>query len=97
MTKCLFRLLVDQITEKVRSNKYVAGARVVNEQSGVIISETQVYNHMRSWRAKWTRIYRLRNLSGLTWDHLDRVIKMGREEYDTYIQITLNLTISSLI
>jgi methionine salvage enolase-phosphatase E1 len=45
-----------------------AVARLVTEYSGVPISATQVYNHLRKWKQKWSKIARLKDLSGALFD-----------------------------
>jgi hypothetical protein len=43
-------------------------AKALTEFSGQEVTETQVYNHLRKWRQKWIRVYRLKDLSGADWD-----------------------------
>jgi hypothetical protein len=51
--------------EKVFKDKdvnYVAKA--LKDYNGEVVSPTQVYNHLRKWRQKWSRIRKLKDLSG---------------------------------
>ena len=38
-------------------------AKHLKEYTGVAVSPTQVYNHLRKWRQKWARICKLKDLS----------------------------------
>jgi len=38
--------------------------KCLKDYSGDVVSLPQVYNHLRKWRQKWSRIYKLKDLSG---------------------------------
>ena len=35
--------------------------------TGLSVSTTQIYNHMRKWIAKWVRLCHLKELPGVVW------------------------------
>jgi hypothetical protein len=39
-------------------------AKCLKDYSGDVVSPTQVYNHPRKWRQKWTRVCKFKDLSG---------------------------------
>lgn len=43
-------------------------AKCLKEYTGDVVSPTQVYNHLRKWRQKWSRITKLKDLSAALWD-----------------------------
>ncbi|XP_066365390.1 uncharacterized protein [Miscanthus floridulus] len=69
-------------------------AKALKEYSGEAVSPTQVYNHLRKWRQKrsrvyklrkwrqkWSRVYKLKNLSGALWDSDTNAIMLEQEHY----------------
>jgi hypothetical protein len=43
-------------------------ARMVTTFSGRMCLGTEVYNHLRSWRARWVKVCKLKQMSGAGWD-----------------------------
>jgi hypothetical protein len=43
-------------------------AKALRDYCGEIVSPTQVYNHLRKWRQKWSKVAKLKDLSGALWD-----------------------------
>jgi hypothetical protein len=69
-------------TDKTYKDKDVnAVARLVTEYSGVPISATQVYNHLRKWKQKWSKIARLKELSGASFDEDTCAIMLEQDHY----------------
>jgi hypothetical protein len=69
-------------TDKTYKDKDVtAVARLVSEFSGVPISATQVYNHLRKWKQKWSKIARLKDLSGASFDEDACAIMLEQDHY----------------
>jgi hypothetical protein len=66
----VLRRMAQLLSDGTRPNKvfkdkdvnYVAKA--LKDCSGEVVSPTQVYNHLRKWRQKWSRIRKLKDLSG---------------------------------
>jgi hypothetical protein len=57
-------------TDKTYKDKDVnAVAKALKEYSGLAVSPTQVYNHLRKWKQKCSKIARLKDLSGAAFDH----------------------------
>ncbi|KAI4970750.1 hypothetical protein ZWY2020_001664 [Hordeum vulgare] len=57
-------------------------AKQVFEFCGQDVSATQVYNNLRKWRGRWIQVYKLRNLSGASWDENTCCIILEAEHYD---------------
>jgi hypothetical protein len=43
-------------------------AKALKEYTGNVVSPTQVYNHLRKWKQKWSRVSKLKDLSGALFD-----------------------------
>jgi hypothetical protein len=56
-------------------------AKCLKEYSGDVVSPTQVYNHLRKWRQKWTRISKLKDLSAAFWDNDIHAIMLEQDHY----------------
>jgi hypothetical protein len=56
-------------------------AKCLKEWNGDAVSPTQVYNHLRKWRQKWSRISKLKDLSGALWDGDVNAIMLDQEHY----------------
>jgi hypothetical protein len=55
--------------DEVFKDKDVNGvAKALKQFYGEVVSPTQVYNHLRKWRQKWSRVSKLKDLSGALWD-----------------------------
>ncbi|CAN6371763.1 unnamed protein product [Urochloa humidicola] len=61
-------------------------ANDLREFTGLEVSGTQVYNHLRKWRAKWVKITKLRDLSGSNWDEENYMITLSPEHYNGHIK-----------
>jgi hypothetical protein len=68
--------------DKVFKEKDVnAVAKAVKEYCGETVTSTQVYNHLRKWRQKWSRVSKLKDLSGALWDDDTHAIMLEHEHY----------------
>jgi predicted metal-dependent peptidase len=56
-------------------------AKCLKDYSGDAVSPTQVYNHLRKWRQKWSRICKLKDLSGAISDSEINAIMLDGEHY----------------
>ncbi|CAD6218729.1 unnamed protein product [Miscanthus lutarioriparius] len=56
-------------------------AKALKEYSGEAVRPTQVYNHLRKWRQKWSRVCKLKDLSGALWDSDNNAIMLEQEQY----------------
>ncbi|KAL6851471.1 hypothetical protein ACP4OV_020404 [Aristida adscensionis] len=54
-------------------------ARKLSEFSGLEVTGTQVYNHLRKWCQKWMRVCKLKDLSGALWDEDNYMIVLVEE------------------
>jgi hypothetical protein len=56
-------------------------AKCLKDYGGDAVSPTQVYNHLRKWRQKWSRICTLKDLSRAIWDNEVNAIMLDGEHY----------------
>jgi hypothetical protein len=69
-------------TDKTYKDKDVnAVAKALKEYSGLAVSPTQVYNHLRKWKQKWSKIARLKDLSGAAFDHDSCAIMLEQDHF----------------
>ena len=74
----------DKGFKDVHLNK-VAGD--LSEFTGMQASGSQVYNHLRKWRARWVKICRLKDLSGANWDESTSMISLVPEHYAGHVKV----------
>ncbi|WVZ62914.1 hypothetical protein U9M48_012605, partial [Paspalum notatum var. saurae] len=72
-------LKTDKGLKEVHCN---AVAKELAKFAEVPVVSTQVYNHLRKWRAKWVKITKLKNLSGALWDENNFMISLELEHYN---------------
>ncbi|CAM0906100.1 unnamed protein product [Alopecurus aequalis] len=60
-------------------------AKALFEHCGVVVSSTQVYNHLRKWRMRWIQVSKLRDLSGAGWDEETLTIILEEVHYRGHI------------
>jgi hypothetical protein len=83
----VLRMMAQLLSDGTRPNKvfkdkdvnYVAKA--LKDYNGEVVSPTQVYNHLRKWRQKWSRISKLKDLSGALWDNDVHAIMLDQDHY----------------
>ena len=69
-------------TDKTYKDKDVnAVAKALKEYSGLPVSPTQVYNHLRKWKQKWSKVAKLKDLSGATFDDDVHAIMLEQDHY----------------
>jgi hypothetical protein len=69
-------------TDKTYKDKDVnVVARALKEYSGVVVTTTQVYNHLRKSKQKWSKIAKLKMLSGATFDEDVHAIMLEQDHY----------------
>ncbi|KAH7691710.1 Myb/SANT-like domain-containing protein [Dioscorea alata] len=61
-------------------------ARAVSARFNLTVSDTHVNNRLRHVRKIWLIIKKIKSLSGVSWDDVEKKIVMGEEEYQIYIQ-----------
>jgi hypothetical protein len=72
----------DTKPDKVFKDKDVNSvAKALREYCGEIVSPTQVYNHLRKWRQKWSKVAKLKDLSGALWDSDTNAIMLEQEHF----------------
>ena len=76
--------------DKVFKDKDVNSvAKALKEYSGEAVSPTQVYNHLRKWWQKWSRVSKLKDLSGALWDSDSNAILLDQEHYLGHCKVAL--------
>ncbi|KAI4978225.1 hypothetical protein ZWY2020_014779 [Hordeum vulgare] len=60
-------------------------AKQVFDFCGQEVTSTQVYNHLRKWRARWITVSKLTDLSGGSWDEDTCSILLATEHYQGHI------------
>jgi methionine salvage enolase-phosphatase E1 len=79
--------------DKVFQDKDVNSvAKALREYCGEIVSPTQVYNHQRNWRQKWSKVAKLKDLSGALWDSDTNVIMLEQEHFLGHCKVDTYLT-----
>jgi hypothetical protein len=56
-------------------------ARTLNDQFKTKYSEENVKNHLRTWQRKFSKIFRLKNLSAAGWDEDKCMLTLDPEHY----------------
>ncbi|EMS63002.1 hypothetical protein TRIUR3_02338 [Triticum urartu] len=92
MSGFMLRRFVELIANGVKTEKGFKEvhlnqvAKNCSEHFGLSITGTQVYNHLRKWRARWVKISKLRDISGSLWDDNNYVILLEEEHYMGHIK-----------
>jgi hypothetical protein len=55
---------------------------------GVTVTLSQVYNHMRKWKAEWITVCKLKNLPEVAFDSARRAIVMNKEEFKHHLMVS---------
>jgi methionine salvage enolase-phosphatase E1 len=63
-------------------------AKDLSEWGNLEVSGSQVYNHLRKWRARWVKICKLKELSGALWDEDLFMITLAPEHYSGHVKVT---------
>jgi hypothetical protein len=64
-------------------------AKALKEYCGEIVSPTQVYNHLRKWRQKWSRVSKLKDLSAALWDSDTNAIMLEHEHFLGHCKVAI--------
>lgn len=86
-TESLFQYLIQAIENGERGNKFKSAATYISQLYDLQVTKENVANHLRTWKAKWNRICRLKKLSGVSWDDDQKIIIMGEVEARTYLEV----------
>ncbi|KAK3153752.1 hypothetical protein QOZ80_2BG0180660 [Eleusine coracana subsp. coracana] len=63
-----------------------ACARAVNEKFNTSRTGDQIKNHLKTWQRKFSKLQKLRKVSGSGWDQENYIITLGEEHYNDYVQ-----------
>jgi hypothetical protein len=83
----VLRRMADLVSDGSRPDKVFKDkdvnvvANALKEYCGEIVTSTQVYNHLRKWRQKWSMVSKLKDLSGALWDDDTHAIMLEHEHY----------------
>ncbi|KAK1322393.1 hypothetical protein QJS10_CPA03g01907 [Acorus calamus] len=83
MSRFMQKFLVEQVEKGMKIDKtfkrpaFIAIARAVN---------SNVENHLRTLKTKYSQIKRLKNMSGVGWDDTLKLITMDDDIYNEYVQ-----------
>ena len=94
MSTFVLNKMCDLISSGVRTDKGFKEvhlntvAKQLLEFCGIEVSSTQVYNHLRKWRARWIQVSKLRDLSGASWDQGTCTIILEAEHYTSHTTVS---------
>ncbi|CAO2149678.1 unnamed protein product [Urochloa humidicola] len=92
MSNFILRCFTELIAQGVKTDKGFKDvylnkvAKELSEFAGVAITGNQVYNHLRKWRGRWTKIARLNDLSGTNWDESLCMITLAPSHYEGHVK-----------
>ncbi|CAN6338077.1 unnamed protein product [Urochloa humidicola] len=92
MSNIMLRHLVEVIETGVRAEKgfkevYLnSAAKQVTEATGVVVSGTQVYNHLLKWHVRWVKIGKMKDLSAALFDETTNTISLDDDHYKGHIK-----------
>jgi predicted patatin/cPLA2 family phospholipase len=79
-------------TDKTYKDKDVnAIAKALSEYCGMPVTATEVYNHLRKWKQKWSKVARLKNLSGALFDEDVQAIMLEQDHYLVHCKVQNNV------
>ncbi|XBH82178.1 hypothetical protein VPH35_070877 [Triticum aestivum] len=64
-------------------------AKRISSFIGYDVSITQVHNHIRKWRNRWTRLVYLKALSGALWDDDKKMVVLEEQHYLGHTQLII--------
>ncbi|KAH7677231.1 Myb/SANT-like domain-containing protein [Dioscorea alata] len=92
-SRYFIRFMANQVEQGLKVDKgfkpqAIQGAiRAMKDMFGVLVTEGNVGNHLRTIWKRWARIKKLKDMSGVGWDNNLKIIIMGEAEYRDYIQV----------
>lgn len=92
-SRFVLRRICDLVGKGARTNKGFKEvhvnqvAKALKEFSGMDLTSTQVYNHLRKWRQRWGKVCKLKDLSGALWDEDTCSIVLDHEHYLGHIKV----------
>ena len=98
MSGFVLHRFIDLVAEGVKTDKGFKDvdlnklATDLTEFMGQDVTGTQVYNHLRKWRARRVKICRLKELSGALWDEDNFRIRLDPKHYSWHVKVTFKLS-----
>jgi hypothetical protein len=93
MSSFVLRRFTELVGEGVKTDKGFKDvhlnrvAKDLSEWGNMEVSGSQVYNHLRKWRARWVKISKLKNLSGALWDEDLFMITLAPDHYSGHVKV----------
>ncbi|KAK1258596.1 hypothetical protein QJS04_geneDACA020375 [Acorus gramineus] len=93
MSRFMQKCLVEQAEKGMKIDKtfkrpaFIATARAVSEKFNVLCTDSNVENHLRTLKTKYSQIKRLKSMSGVGWDDTLKMITMDNDAYNEYVQV----------
>jgi hypothetical protein len=75
-------------TDKLFKDKDVnCVVKALREYTGDVVSPTQVYNHLRKWKQKWSRVCKLKDLNEANFDEDVHAIMFDADHYHGHYKV----------
>ena len=85
----LLEFMAGLLRDGVKGDLNVIATNEIKNKFDMTVSDKHVYNQLRTWKSKWSRIYTLKTLSGcVVWKPEIRTIEMPEAVYTEYIKVT---------
>ena len=85
----LIEFMTGLLREGVKGDLNVIAAKKIKNKFDMAVSDKHVYNQLRTWKSKWSRICTLKTLSGcFVWKPEIHTIEMSDAIYTEYIKVT---------
>lgn len=100
MSACALKYLAQLVADGIRVDKgfksshYNQCAKVVKERFQVQVSGSQVTNHLKTWRTRWSNICNYKKISSAHFDEQTGTILLDEKNYLERVQVCIYLTTS---
>jgi hypothetical protein len=98
MSACALKYLAQLVADGIRVDKgfksshYNQCAKVVKERFQVQVSGSQVTNHLKTWRTRWSNICNYKKISSAHFDEQIGTILLDEKNYLERVQVCIYLT-----
>jgi len=84
----LLHFMAGLVRDGVKGDLNQIAANEIHKKFDMAVSDKHVYNQLRTWKTKWSRICTLKTLSGcVVWKPEIRTIEMPDAVYTEYIKV----------
>jgi len=85
----LLEFMAGLLRDGVKGDLNLIAVNEIKNKFDMAVSDKHVYNQLRTWKSKWSRICTLKTLSGcVVWKPEIRTIEMPEAVYTEYIKVT---------